>query len=77
MGERTLHRRLSAEGTSFRQLLQRHRQQLASLLLETTMMTMREIALTLNYTSEAAFNRAYRRWTGVSPAKWRHQNTVT
>jgi len=68
---RTLHRRLAALGTTFEQLLDRVRFDLARQLLEHSMATMAEIAVALDYANASAFTRAFRRWSGTSPRAWR------
>ena len=68
---RNLRRRLGEEGTSFRAIQDQVREQLASELLRTTEMTLDEMALRLGYTDTASFTRAFRRWTGQSPGKFR------
>jgi len=70
--ERTLHRRLSAAGTSFRQELDKVRHVLSLQLLEGTSMSVAQIAESMGYGSSSAFIRAFSRWTGSSPTKHRH-----
>lgn len=71
---RTLNRRLKACGTSFQQLLDLERFEIAQQLLEISSMDLRQIAATLNYTDASAFTRAFRRWSGMTPSQWRKQN---
>ncbi|WP_067972079.1 AraC family transcriptional regulator [Mycolicibacter icosiumassiliensis] len=68
--ERTLHRRLAAERTSYRALVDEVRVTLAAALLESGL-TVEETARQLGYSETAAFTRAYIRWTGVPPSKHR------
>jgi AraC-like DNA-binding protein len=68
---RTLNRRLVAEGTNFRALAGQCRYALARQLLETSDMEMAEIADTLGYAEASVFTRAFRRWSGTTPAHWR------
>ena len=35
-----------------------------------------EIALLLGYSEQSAFTRAFRSWTGVTPALWRRQHLL-
>jgi len=74
MQTRTLHRRLSAFGTSFRKLLEESRYDHARQLLRDSRMEMSEIAAALAYSEPSAFTRAFRRWSGTSPARWRRSN---
>ena len=65
---RTLHRRLVAEGTSFRRLVDELRRDLAVEHLRSGRMTLQEIAFAVGYTDMANFRRAFRRWEGVPPS---------
>jgi AraC-like DNA-binding protein len=71
MSGRTLQRRLQDEGTSFREVLARTRRDLAEALLATGAGSVTEIGHRLGFSETAAFSRAFRRWTGLSPAAWR------
>lgn len=64
--ERTLHRRLAAEGTSYRALLDEVRATLAAELLNSGL-TVEETARRLGYSETAAFTRAHGRWNGCPP----------
>ena len=70
---RTLNRRLQAEGTSFRDLLNRARFDAARTLLAGTGMAVTDLALTLGYADTSAFTHAFRRWAGVAPSQWRKE----
>lgn len=72
MSQRTLRRRLQEEGTSFREVVGDVRKGLALDYLETSNLPLEEIATLLGYEDAANFNRAFRRWVGIAPA--RHQN---
>ncbi|MEY1662539.1 AraC family transcriptional regulator [Isoalcanivorax beigongshangi] len=71
MAPRSLRRRLAEEGTSFRQLVDVEREQLAVQLLQNTTMKLDELALQLGYADTASFTRAFRRWFGQSPSEYR------
>ncbi len=71
MAPRSLRRRLAEEGTSFRNLVDTERGQLAGQLLENTEMKLEEMALQLGYGDTASFTRAFRRWFGQSPSEYR------
>ncbi len=64
--ERTLHRRLAAEGTSYRALLDEVRATLAAELLDSGL-SVEETARRLGYSETAAFTRAHARWNGCPP----------
>ena len=64
---RTLSRRLAAEGTSFRHILDQARCELAMALLHDGSLSVGDIAFFLQYSEPAAFHRSFRRWTGQTP----------
>lgn len=66
--ERTLHRRLAAEHTSFRALVDEVRETLAVELLQSGL-TVEEIARRLGYSETAAFTHAFTRWRGHPPSR--------
>ncbi|PKM29388.1 MAG: AraC family transcriptional regulator [Gammaproteobacteria bacterium HGW-Gammaproteobacteria-11] len=72
LSERTLHRRLAAEGQPYRALDQRVRRTLAERLLRDSALGLESIAQQLGYAEAASFSRAFKRWTGLSPDQWRH-----
>ena len=74
MSPRTLRRRLREEGTSFREVVGDVRKGLALDYLETSELPLEEIATLLGYEDAANFNRAFRRWVGIAPA--RHRNRL-
>lgn len=71
MSERSLHRRLAAEGLTFRAVVDTFRKQRALTLLTSSRLAIGEIAFLLGYSELSAFYRAFRRWTGRSPAEVR------
>jgi len=73
VNERTLHRRLKAAGTTYRNELDKVRLALSRNLLTNTDLTIAEIADTLAYKGPSAFIRAFRRWQGEPPQSWRQQ----
>lgn len=77
MHVRTLHRRLQEHGTSFRQLANETRSELARQLLEETSLDLHTIAAALGYADTTAFGRAFRRWTRTTPAAWRARHRDT
>ena len=68
---RTFNRRLKEHGINFRQLLQEVRFEYAKQLLSNTRTKITDIATTLGYSDASAFSRAFRRWSGMTPAAWR------
>ena len=74
VSERTLRRKLSAEGTTFRKILDDVRSSKARDLLINTQLTIESIAHELGYAEAAAFVHAFRRWENTSPAQYRQQS---
>ncbi|WP_068830437.1 AraC family transcriptional regulator [Pseudomonas sp. BMS12] len=73
LSERTLHRRLAAEGHSFQQLNEQIKRRLAERLLLDSPLDLGNIAQRLGYADAASFSRAFVRWNGCSPGHWRKQ----
>jgi AraC-like DNA-binding protein len=71
IGQRTLNRRLQAEGTSFRAVLDEVRHDVAQQLLGATRLPVTEIGVALGYASPPGFVRAFRRAAGLPPREWR------
>ncbi len=71
MTPRTLHRRLLDEGTSYQQILEDVRHNLALKHIQAGKLSLQEIAYTLGYTEPANFRRAFKRWTGQAPSSWK------
>ena len=63
----TLFRRLKAEGTTFKQVLEELRHKLAIHYLNGKKVSVNEIAYLVGFSDAAAFSRAFKRWTGRSP----------
>jgi AraC-like DNA-binding protein len=68
---RTLNRRLQARGTTYQRILDDVRFELACELLAEGTLSVAEISSRLGYAETSAFSRAFRRWSGTSPARWR------
>jgi AraC-like DNA-binding protein len=73
MSTRTLKRKLAALGTSYTAILDETRRQRALLLLEDRGLPLAEIAGRLGYTELPNFTRAFRKWTGTTPAAYRRR----
>lgn len=67
MSERNLRRGLSVEGTSFRAILEKTRQELCERLMEDGDLSLTNISERLGYSEQSAFNRAFKSWYGQSP----------
>ena len=73
MSARTLRRRLSEEKTSFREIFDEIRKDMAMAYLRETRLPIAEIGLLLGFDDVANFRRAFRRWNGSSPQFYRKQ----
>ena len=69
---RTMHRRLIAEGTRFRELDAECRYDIARQLLEHSALAITEIAATLGYAEASVLTRAF--WSGTTPTLWRQRH---
>jgi AraC-like DNA-binding protein len=74
MHARNLQRQLEAEGCSFQQLLDETRHARALELLDDPAQRIEELAARLGYADAASFRRAFRRWTGRTPAAHRAES---
>ncbi|MFA5665184.1 AraC family transcriptional regulator [Castellaniella sp.] len=68
---RTLARHLAAEGTSFQRIKDMLRRDMAIELLNKTAQPVAAIGNSLGFEDPAAFNRAFRHWTGSAPGAYR------
>lgn len=71
LSTRTLHNKLTREGTSYRQLLEEIREPLAEELLVSSALTVEEITKRLGYADPSSFTAAFKRWKGVPPKNYR------
>ena len=71
VSNRTLQRKLKDEGTSFMDLLQDTRMQLAQKYLRQPSRSVVETAYLLGFSEPSTFSRAFKRWTGKAPAEYR------
>jgi AraC-like DNA-binding protein len=71
MSPRSLQRRLKSEGTSFAQVLFALRRDLALRYLRDERVAIGEVGFLLGFLDVAAFQRAFKRWTGSTPAQYR------
>jgi AraC-like DNA-binding protein len=71
MADRTLQRRLREENTSFQQLLDDARRDLAQKYLAEARYTLGQVADLLGFADQSNFFRASKRWFGVSPGQYR------
>lgn len=67
VSSRGLQRRLAAEGTTWREILDSAREALARDYVRAGTLSITEIASRLGFSETSAFSRAFKRWTGVAP----------
>ncbi len=72
MSSRTLTRRLSESGLSFREMVRNTQEKVARELLRDTAHSIGEIAFETGFSEQSAFSRAFKRWTGQSPVAYRN-----
>lgn len=71
--ERTLYRRLAEEGLTFREVLIEAQSSLARELLRDSTSSIAEIAFLTGFSEQSTFSRAFKRWAGQTPARFRQQ----
>ena len=74
MSERTLQRRITTEGKTFRALLTEVRHEMSRLFLADRAIELNEVAYLLGYDDTNSFSRAFRDWEGMTPTDWRRNN---
>jgi len=72
MSTRTLQRRLTGEGSSFQQVVEEARRELAQHYLLHSTLELNQTAYLLGYEDANSFFRAFHGWEGTSPGAWRH-----
>jgi AraC-like DNA-binding protein len=70
---RTLQRRLKAEALTFKIIMDELRKQFALDYLKNKNLSVKEVAYLLDYADSSSFIRTFRRWTGLSPEKYRQE----
>jgi len=73
MSESTLRRRLAEEGRTHSEIVDVAREQLARRYLDNLHVSLSEVAHRLGFGHPPAFHRAFKRWTGMTPAQYRNQ----
>jgi AraC-like DNA-binding protein len=71
--ERALQRKLQAAGLNFRALLEEVRREQAKQLLKNPSFSVGDAAFLLGFSEQSAFQRAFRRWTQLSPGEYRRR----
>ncbi|GAA5314839.1 MAG: AraC family transcriptional regulator [Candidatus Pelagadaptatus aseana] len=68
----TIRRKLKAEGTSFTEIKESVRHDLAIYQLKNTDIAINQIAYNVGFSEPSAFNRAFKKWTGLTPGDYRN-----
>jgi len=68
-----LKRRLAERGTSYSKIVDDTRRQLALGYIADATLTLVDVAYLCGFSEQSAFNRAFKRWTGVPPGEYRRQ----
>ena len=74
MSNRTLTRRLAENGYSFRDLIRQSQEEEAKNMLKNPEYSVADIAFQTGFSEQSAFNRAFKRWTGMAPLEFRKQH---
>lgn len=72
---RSLQRLLAADGTTYVELAEQVRSDLAQEMLKDTSVSVTEIGKQLGYSTVGNFARAFKRWTGKTPAEFRRNES--
>jgi len=75
MSRRTLARKLKEENTSFQDLVEKTRKELATDYLQQHTLSINDIAFMLGFSESSAFSRAFKRWFGNNPQEYRNALT--
>ncbi|MCG6886542.1 MAG: AraC family transcriptional regulator [Proteobacteria bacterium] len=77
LSRRSLQRKLREQSTSYRELLENTRKELAGQYMADKSYSISEITYLLGFSDPSNFNRAFRRWKGVSPSAYRNRPHAT
>ncbi len=73
MSNRTLTRRLSEAGVTYRDLIKKTQEQIAKDMLRDDTNSIGDIAFLTGFSEQSAFNRAFKKWSGITPSDYRKQ----
>jgi AraC-like DNA-binding protein len=68
---RTLQRRLAGQGATYASIVDGELRARAMILLRSSELPLEQVAARLGYSDVSNFTRAFRRWTGATPAQYR------
>jgi AraC-like DNA-binding protein len=75
LSSRTLQRRLAEQGTTFQEVVDRVRATRAKYYLVSEGLSIREIARRLGFSGAPTFHRAFKKWTGSTPERFRSKHS--
>lgn len=73
LSDRSLRRKLLEEHSSYREILDEVRYELAQRYLQTSQLSVSQVSDLLAYEDPANFRRAFKRWSGITAQTWRDQ----
>jgi AraC-like DNA-binding protein len=71
---RTLQRKLNEEGTSYHKLVEDVQRALSERYLKSSELTICEISYLVGFSQQSAFQRAFKRWKGITPKEFQRRN---
>jgi len=71
MSNRTLTRRLTEAGVTYRDLVKKTQEKIAKEMLRKNTQSIGDIAFLTGFSEQSAFNRAFKKWTGKTPSEFR------
>ena len=74
MHSHTFRRRLEASATSFHELVDECRFEIAREMLRNTSLSVGDISTAMGYSRASSFIRAFRRWSGMTPGQWKRNS---
>jgi AraC-like DNA-binding protein len=77
LSQRTLQRKLKDEGTTFKEVLDETRKELAKEYVNDSSLSFSEITYLLGFSEQSNFTRAFRRWHNQSPSGYREKIRMT
>lgn len=74
MSNRTLTRRLSEANVTYRDLVKKTQEKIAKNMLRDKNQSIGDIAFLTGFSEQSAFNRAFKKWTDLTPSEYRKNN---